>query len=133
MIPEAKAFSDRNFGMLIASDHFCPNGGKPFALNSPTENIRFVTCHCEDHCNWYKCRLEKPPSDCLDGVNASWKWDKKGNNWVAQMITGTQMGNDGQMGFIILRYKLFLDSSGRNLYSYLLLFLFIRRKCIYAF
>ena len=99
MIPEAKAFSDRNFGTLIASDHFCPNGGKPFSLNSPIENNRFVTCHCEDHCNWYKCRLEKPPSDCLDGVHASWKWDEKGNNWVAQMNTENPMGNNGQMGF----------------------------------
>ena len=96
LIPEAKAFSDRNFGTVIASDHFCPNGGKPFALNM-IEWPRFVTCHCEDHCNWYKCRLEKPPSDCLNGVNASWKWDEKGNYWVAQMNSVNQTGNYGQI------------------------------------
>ena len=96
LIPEAKAFSDRNFGTVIASDHFCPNGGKPFALNM-IEWPRFVTCHCEDHCNWYKCRLEKPPSECLNGVNASWKWDKKGHYWVAQMNSVNQTGNVGQI------------------------------------
>ena len=101
LIPAAKSFSDRDFNMLIASDHSCPNGGKPFAINRNgyLDSSTFVTCHCEDHCTWYKCRLHKPPSDCLDGVNGSWKWDEQGNYWVAQMNSENETGNDGKLTF----------------------------------
>ena len=102
LIPAAKSFTNRDLNMLIASDHSCPNAGKPFAINRGyIDSSTFVTCHCEDHCTWYKCRLRKPPSDCLDGANSSWKWNEKGKYWVAQMHSGKESGNDGQINAFI--------------------------------
>ena len=42
------------------------------------------TCACEDHCRWDVCRLVNPPTDCLNEVDAYWKWDFTKNYWVAQ-------------------------------------------------
>ena len=90
MVPKAKMLSNSGRQYYVPSDYSCPNGAKKYQLN-PSDNTYdplievFVTCHCEDHCSWNKCRLENPPSNCLDGVNSSWQWDEKRKYWVAQM------------------------------------------------
>ena len=97
MIPFAKLLLEHTPNTFKASDYSCPKGAKPFRLNPDTwipNAPLFVTCHCEDHCSWYKCRLETPPSKCLEGTKGVWKWDKKSSYWVAQMdeeITGISM------------------------------------------
>ena len=97
LIPSAKLLPDLPPHTFKSSDYSCPDGAKAFRINLdtyPRQNPLFVTCHCEDHCSWYKCRLETPPSKCLDGIKGIWKWDKKGSYWVAQMdqgITGISM------------------------------------------
>ena len=99
LIPAAEELTEKLSwfrGKVVASDYSCPNGGKPFVSTPVTNentNHAFVTCHCEDHCNWYKCRLEKPPVSCLDEETSFWKWDDRGSYWVAQMRSGNIMGN----------------------------------------
>ena len=101
LIPAAEALTEKLSWKAVASDYSCPNGGKPFVLNPydydkhqyTNPEHAFVTCHCEDHCNWYKCRLEKPPHSCLDEEKSFWKWDDRGSYWVAQMRSGNIMGN----------------------------------------
>ena len=100
LIPAAELRTEKLSWKAVASDYSCPNGGKPFVLTqvSPDPyvafpNYAFVTCHCEDHCNWYKCRLEKPPHSCLDDEKSFWKWDDTGSYWVAQMRSANIMGN----------------------------------------
>ena len=66
---------------FISSDYSCPEGTKSFSMGafgaSMDASEFFVTCHCEDHCSWYKCRLNQPPLDCLEKERSSWKWDEK--------------------------------------------------------
>ena len=96
LIPAAEALTERLSWPVVASDYSCPNGAMPFVLNSHgQENLGrvFITCHCEDHCNWYKCRLEKPPLSCLDEEKSFWQWDDRGSYWVAQMRSRKIMGN----------------------------------------
>ena len=42
------------------------------------------TCFCEDHCSWNKCRLAKPPIQCLGNTVYEWKWNSAGNHWTAK-------------------------------------------------
>ena len=99
LIPSAREKTESKSYPFKSSDYLCPNKAKAFQLNPmdygmESEDERFVTCHCEDHCSWYKCRLETPPSKCLEGTKGVWKWDKKSSYWVAQMdeeITGISM------------------------------------------
>ena len=87
MIPSAREKSKIDpFNPIKASDYLCPNEAKAFLFNTkdPQDQI-FVTCHCEDHCSWYKCKLDTPPLNCLEGENSFWQWDQKRNYWVAQM------------------------------------------------
>ena len=94
MIPPAKLLAEFPPHPFKSSDYSCPNGAKAFRINPDKTRYLFITCHCEDHCSWYKCRLETPPSKCLDGIKGIWKWDKKGSYWVAQIdqgITGISM------------------------------------------
>ena len=76
---------------FISSDYSCPEGTKSFSMGyfgGMNANKVFVTCHCEDHCSWYKCRLDQPPLDCLEEESSSWKWDEQRHYWVAQMNQG---------------------------------------------
>ena len=89
MIPAAQRLSsDPDRADFYPSDYSCPGGTKPFSMGTYNQDYRFVTCHCEDHCSWYKCRLEQPPMDCLDVENSSWKWNAKRKYWVAQIKPG---------------------------------------------
>ena len=90
LIPSARLLSDSPNYHFTPSDYSCPNGAKPFQLTkSEREDYdEFVTCHCEDHCSWYNCKLLTPPSNCLKGTKNYWKWDEISNYWVAQMYQG---------------------------------------------
>ena len=107
LIPSAELLLDHPHHTFRASDYSCPKGAKPFQLNTdawvPVAPI-FVTCHCEDHCSWYRCRLDIPPSKCLEGIKGIWKWDKKSSYWVAQMdqgITGIRLFHVVFSGYLL--------------------------------
>ena len=90
MIPSAREKTESKSYPFKSSDYLCPNKAKAFQLNPmdygmESEDERFVTCHCEDHCSWYKCKLDNPPMNCIEGENSFWQWDEKRNYWVAQM------------------------------------------------
>ena len=86
LIPSAQLLLDFPHHTFRTSDYSCPKGAKPFRVNQENPQAPlFVTCNCEDHCSWYKCRLDTPPLNCLEGENSFWQWDEKRKYWVAQM------------------------------------------------
>ena len=105
LIPSAQLLLDFPHHTFRTSDYSCPKGAKPFRVNQENPQAPlFVTCNCEDHCSWYKCRLDIPPSKCLEGIKGIWKWDKKGSFWVAQMdqgITGIRLFYEAFSGNVL--------------------------------
>ena len=103
LIPSAQLLLDFPHHTFRTSDYSCPKGAKPFRVNQENPQAPlFVTCNCEDHCSWYKCRLETPPSKCLEGTKNFWKWDNISNYWVAQM-------NQGNTGIIFCSKHLIIN------------------------
>ena len=50
-------------------------------------------CCCESKCCWNNCRLDPPPANCLDGLDAVWVNDTVKGYYVAQILTGNSIEN----------------------------------------
>ena len=70
------------YSASLNDDYLCPKGTMAFSIGPN------YFCNCEDHCSWYKCRLNEPPLDCLDGKNSTWQWNIQKKYWVAQIRQG---------------------------------------------
>ena len=51
-------------------------------------NVLGTKCCCESQCCWNNCRLDTPPANCVDVVDAFWVNDTAKGIYVAQVRTG---------------------------------------------